>query len=408
MIHNAFKGSRRYWALLAVWAVLILIGTVAYGRQLTEGLYITGMNRDISWGLYIAQFTFMVGVAASAVMVVLPYYLHDYKAFGRIVILGEFLAVSSVLVCMLFVFVDMGQPTRVMNVLLHPTPNSVMFWDFMVLGGYLGLNLVIGMVTIEAERKDMPPPGWVRPLIYLSIPWAVSIHTVTAFLYAGLGARPFWMTAILAPRFLASAFAAGPSLLILLALIVRRFGGFDVGKEAIRALGTIVAYAMAINLFFVLVELFTALYADMPHTMDLGWQHHRCRLYRVAAVSGLAPSGTVPGAAVRRCHHLPLDREGILPRGDRLHPVTSGKHHGLRTDGAGNRDHGRRLRDRWVRAYCPVQSRAECQKGTTTGLTSIVAARPSWPATRRRLWQSQAATVPRCWMSLKRGRGPVS
>jgi molybdopterin-containing oxidoreductase family membrane subunit len=265
MIHNAFKGSRRYWALLAVWAVLILIGTVAYGRQLTEGLYITGMNRDISWGLYIAQFTFMVGVAASAVMVVLPYYLHDYKAFGRIVILGEFLAVSSVLVCMLFVFVDMGQPTRVMNVLLHPTPNSVMFWDFMVLGGYLGLNLVIGMVTIEAERKDMPPPGWVRPLIYLSIPWAVSIHTVTAFLYAGLGARPFWMTAILAPRFLASAFAAGPSLLILLALIVRRFGGFDVGKEAIRALGTIVAYAMAINLFFVLVELFTALYADMPH-----------------------------------------------------------------------------------------------------------------------------------------------
>jgi molybdopterin-containing oxidoreductase family membrane subunit len=265
MIHNAFKGSRRYWALLAVWAVLILIGTVAYGRQLTEGLYITGMNRDISWGLYIAQFTFMVGVAASAVMVVLPYYLHDYKAFGRIVILGEFLAVSSVLVCMLFVFVDMGQPTRVMNVLLHPTPNSMMFWDFMVLGGYLGLNLVIGMVTIEAERKDMPPPGWVRPLIYLSIPWAVSIHTVTAFLYAGLGARPFWMTAILAPRFLASAFAAGPSLLILLALIVRRFGGFDVGKEAIRALGTIVAYAMAINLFFVLVELFTALYADMPH-----------------------------------------------------------------------------------------------------------------------------------------------
>jgi Ni/Fe-hydrogenase subunit HybB-like protein len=265
MLQNAFRGSRRYWVVLGIWALLIAVGTVAYGRQLSEGLSITGMSRDVSWGLYIAQFTFLVGVAASAVMVVLPYYLHNYKVFGRIVILGEFLAVSAVLMCMLFVFVDMGQPTRVMNVILHPTLHSVMFWDFMVLIGYLLLNLVIGSVTIEAERKDVPPPRWVRPLIYLSIPWAVSIHTVTAFLYAGLVARPFWMTAILAPRFLASAFASGPSLLILLALLVRRFGKFDAGREAVRALSTIVTYAMAINLFFVVVELFTSLYGAIPH-----------------------------------------------------------------------------------------------------------------------------------------------
>jgi len=268
MIHNALKGSGRYWSLLGLWAVLILVGLFAYSRQLNDGLYITGMNRDVSWGLYIAQFTFLVGIAASAVMVVLPYYLHDYKAFGRMVILGEFLAVASVLMCMLFIFVDMGQPRRVMNVLLHPTLNSVMFWDFLALSGYLALNLVIGAVSIESERKGAPPPRWVRPLIFLSIPWAVSIHTVTAFLYAGLGARPFWLTAILAPRFLASAFASGPSLLILLALLVRRFGGFDVGRPAIRALATIVTYAMVINLFFVAVEMFTALYSDMPHHVE--------------------------------------------------------------------------------------------------------------------------------------------
>jgi molybdopterin-containing oxidoreductase family membrane subunit len=264
MLQNAFRGGARFWALLALWGLLITAGTIAYAGQLTQGLTVTGMSRDVSWGLYIAQFTFLVGIAASAVMVVLPYYLHDYKVFGRTVILGEFLAVSAVLMCMLFIFVDMGQPTRVLNVILHPSPNSPMFWDFMVLFGYLLLNLVIGAVTIEAERKQAPPPRWVRPLIYLSIPWAVSIHTVTAFLYAGLGARPFWMTAILAPRFLASAFASGPSLLILLALLVRRFGGFDVGRQAIRTLGLIVTYAMAVNLFFVLVELFTALYGAMP------------------------------------------------------------------------------------------------------------------------------------------------
>ena len=265
MLENAVRGGRGYWTLVGFWVLLILIGLTAYSRQFTEGLHITGMSRDVSWGLYIGQLTFLVGVAASAVMVVLPYYLHNYKAFGKMVILGECLAVPAVLMCMLFVFVDLGQPSRVLNVMLHPSPTSLMFWDVLVLSGYLLLNLVIGAVTLEAERKASSPPRWVRPLIYLSIPWAISIHTVTAFLYSGLAARPFWMTAILAPRFLASAFASGPALLILLALILRRFTKFDPGKHAIRKLAEIVTYAVLVNLFFLLVELFTALYSDMPH-----------------------------------------------------------------------------------------------------------------------------------------------
>jgi len=265
MLENACRGGKRYWILLGVWVLLIAVGLAAYSQQLTKGLTVTGMSRDVVWGLYISQFTFLVGVAASAVMVVLPYYLHNYKAFGKMVILGEFLAVSAVLMCMLFIFVDMGQPTRVMNVILHPTLNSLMFWDFVALTGYLVLNLIIGGVTLDAERKGGPAPKWIKPLIYLSIPWAVSIHTVTAFLYSGLEARPFWMTAILAPRFLASAFASGPALLIILALILRACTRFDPGKEAIGKLATIVTYAMVINLFFVLVELFTGLYGGMPH-----------------------------------------------------------------------------------------------------------------------------------------------
>ncbi len=265
MLDKAFQGGQRYWTLVGFWALVILGGAVAYGFQITQGLTVTGMSRDVSWGLYISQFTFLVGVAASAVMVVMPYYLHNYKKFGRTVILGEFLAVSSVIMCMLFVVVDLGQPQRAANVILHPTFNSVMFWDLTVLSGYLVLNLIIGLVTFDAERKGGPPPGWVKPLIYLSIPWAVSIHTVTAFLYSGLAARPFWMTAILAPRFLASAFASGPSLLIIMALILRKYTKFDCGKEAIQKLGTIVTYAMLINLFFVLVEVFTAIYSSMPH-----------------------------------------------------------------------------------------------------------------------------------------------
>jgi len=264
MLEKAFYGGKKYWALLAFLGLLITAGVITFLIQLNRGLTITGLSRDVPWGFYIAQLTFLVGVAASAVMVVLPYYLHNFKAFGRVVILGEFLAVPACFMCMLFVFVDMGQPMRVVNMFLHPSPNSPMFWDAMVLMGYMFLNIIIGWTVFGAERKGLPPPRWIKPVIILSIPWAVSIHTVTAFLYAGLEARSFWMTAILAPRFLASAFASGPSLLIILCLVVRKFTRFDPGKQAIGKLAQIVTYALVVNVFFVLVELFTALYSDMP------------------------------------------------------------------------------------------------------------------------------------------------
>ncbi|MDI6727076.1 MAG: polysulfide reductase NrfD [Smithellaceae bacterium] len=164
-------------------------------------------------------------------------------------------------------FVDLGQPSRVMNVFLYPSPTSVLFWDMLVLNGYLLLNIVIGWTVLSSHRQGIPAPGWVRPLIYLSIPLAISIHTVTAFIYAGLPGRSFWLTAIMAPRFLASAFASGPALLILLCLVLKRFARFDAGEKAIGALAKIVAYALATSIFFVLVELFTAFYGRIPEHM---------------------------------------------------------------------------------------------------------------------------------------------
>ncbi len=267
MLEKALVGSKKYWAWLAFLGFLAVSGFYYYLQQFSYGLGITGMSRDVSWGLYIGQFTFLVGVAASAVMLVIPYYLHDYKKFGKIVILGEFLAISAVIMCILFIFVDMGQPMRITNVMLHPTLNSVMFWDMVVLLGYLFLNLMIGWITLGSDRKGVPPPKWIKFFIYVSVPWAVSIHTVTAFLYAGLPGRHFWLSAIMAARFLASAFAGGPALLIILALIVRKVTKFDPGKEPIQALGTIVLYAMFANVFFLGLEFFTAFYSNIPGHM---------------------------------------------------------------------------------------------------------------------------------------------
>jgi len=267
MLEKALVGTRKYWGWIILLLALHGIGFLVYLWQFNVGLRITGMSRDVSWGFYIAQFTFLVGVAASAVMLVLPYYLHDYKKFGRITILGEFLAVAAVSMCLLFIIVDLGKPTRLFNIIRYPTLNSILFWDMVSLQGYLFLNIVIGWVTLSAERKEVHPPAWVKPLIYLSIPWAVSIHTVTAFLYAGLPGRGFWLTAILAPRFLASAFASGPSLLILLCLLIRKLTKFDPGKEAIQTLAKIVVYAISLNMFFLALEFFTVFYSRIPEHM---------------------------------------------------------------------------------------------------------------------------------------------
>ena len=285
MFEKALRGGWRYWGWIILLLAIIGVGLIFYLQQWSYGLGITGMSRDVSWGLYIAQFTFFVGVAASAVMVVLPYYLHNYKEFGRITILGEFLAVTAVVMAIVFIMVDLGQPARAFNLLLYASPNSLIFWDVIVLSVYFLLNIIIGWNTLDAERKSEPPLAWVRPLIILSIPWAISIHTVTAFIYSGLGARPFWLTALLAPRFLASAFASGPALLILLSLVIRRFTRFDPGRVALQAVARIVTYAMIANIFFWLVELFTMFYSGIPEHS----RHFQYLLFGLGGAAALVP-----------------------------------------------------------------------------------------------------------------------
>ncbi|MCK5311156.1 MAG: polysulfide reductase NrfD [Desulfobacteraceae bacterium] len=264
MLELALRGSRTYWVWIAGLLAVLGVGAFFYADQLKYGLMVTGQSRDVSWGFYTAQMTYFVGIAAGGVMLVLPYYLHDYKKFSRITILGEFLAVASIIMCLLYLLIHLGQPIRALNVFLHPTPWSMLFWDGNVLFGYLILNIIIGWNVLQAEQNDVLPPFWIKPLIYLSIPMAFSIHTITAFVYCGLPGRGFWLTAVLAPRFLASAFASGPALLILLCMLIRKITKFDPGKEAIHTLSLIIAYGLIANLFFLACEVFVVFYSGIP------------------------------------------------------------------------------------------------------------------------------------------------
>jgi len=263
-------GNKKYYAWVGFLAILILIGVFSYIRQLNDGLIVTAMRDQVSWGFYISNFTYIVGIAAAAVLLVVPAYVYHFKPIKEIVLFGELLAVSAITMCILFVVVDLGRVDRFWHVLpmlgTINFPSSLLAWDIMVLNGYLFINLFISFyVLYKMAHSREYSIELIKPLIILSIPWAVSIHTVTAFLFNGLSSRPFWNASILAPRFLASAFCSGPALMMIIFQLVRKYSKIDIDNKAIFKIAELVAYAMGINLFLLAAEFFKEFYSGSIH-----------------------------------------------------------------------------------------------------------------------------------------------
>ena len=263
---SAFVGDWRYYAWTGALTVLALIGLNAYCKQFAHGLITTGMSDQVSWGVFISNFTFIVGVAAAAAMLVIPVYIYDNEELHDLVIFGELLAVAAILMCLAFVTVDLGRPDRFWHLIpgigQFNFPHSMLAWDVIVLNGYLLLNVHISGYIISCRYSGRKPSKWFYiPFVFIAIVWAVSIHTVTAFLYVGLGGRHFWNSAIVGPRFLASAFTAGPALIILALQVIRRVTAYRITDKALFTLRGIVQVSMLINVFLLLNEVFKEFYS---------------------------------------------------------------------------------------------------------------------------------------------------
>jgi molybdopterin-containing oxidoreductase family membrane subunit len=267
----ATDGSLMFYAWMTFLTAILLVGVNAWAHQVTAGMGLTGMSDHVSWGLYIANFTFMVGLAAGAVMMVIPAYLYDDDQMHDVVIIGELLAIAAIVMCLGFVIADLGRPDRFWHMIpgigRFNWPISMLTWDVIVLNGYLFLNLhICGYLLYKKFLGEKPDKRWYIPFVFTSIIWAISIHTVTAFLYSGLGGRPFWNSAILAPRFIVSAFVTGPAFIILTLQLVRRFTDFKIGSGPIRTLTSILRVTILINLFLFGAEIFTEFYTGGSHT----------------------------------------------------------------------------------------------------------------------------------------------
>ncbi len=275
LLRILFVGSAGFYIWMSILTVFAAAGFIAYGTHLTQGLVVTNMRDQANWGFYIANFAFLVGIAAAAVLLIIPAYLYNFKPIKKIVVFGELLAVAAIMVAGLFITADMGGPERVWHILPPPVgrinfPSSILAWDMIILNTYMVLNLVIALIigwyryiNREASMK------LILPLIILSIPVAIGVHTVTAFVFNGLAARPFWNASILAPRFLASAFCSGPALMILIFQVFRKYTDFEIEDAAISRLAEIIIYAMAINLFLLGAEVFKEYYSATEHLLPM-------------------------------------------------------------------------------------------------------------------------------------------
>jgi molybdopterin-containing oxidoreductase family membrane subunit len=285
MFRCGLTGSTHYFLWLGLLGVLSLLGLYSYGVQCTQGFTVTNLSDQVSWGAYIANFTFLVGVAAAAVLLVVPSYLYKSKDIKKVVLLGEILAFVAIIMCLLFIAVDLGRPDRFLHILPYfgklNFPQSILAWDVIVLNGYLFLNVFIpGYLLYMKYLGKEPNAKYYLPFVFISIAWAISVHTVTAFLYSGLGGRPFWNTAILAPRFLVSAFAGGPALLMLIFQTSRRLTKMKIPETVFDYLKRIMTYTMLINLFLLGCEVFKEFYTNSTHVLSaqylfLGINGHR-------------------------------------------------------------------------------------------------------------------------------------
>lgn len=267
----ATDGTLAFYAWMTFLTAVSLVGVHAWAQQVTGGMIQTNMTDHVSWGLYIANFTFGVGLAAGGVMMVIPAYLYHDRKMHDVVILGELLAIAAIVICLLFVIGDLGRPDRFWHLIpgvgRFNFPMSMLTWDVIVLNGYLLINLhICGYLLYTRYLGQAPNPAWYLPFVFLSIAWAISIHTVTAFLYQGLGGRPFWNSALLAPRFLASAFVSGPAFLVVTMILLRWLARVPIPRDPIHKLVEIIRIAILINLLMVASELFTEFYTGAAHS----------------------------------------------------------------------------------------------------------------------------------------------
>lgn len=256
---------------LSVTGAFMCAGFIAWLYQINNGLAVTNMSNSFSWGLYIAGFAFFVGNAAGGMVLSASIYmfgLSQLKPFAR---LGAVTALANVIAAIVSVVVDVGQPFRLLNMLLYPNFSSPIIWDVIILNAYAALILVylyilmlpdlagrFKKIALKVKNPKEFSDKWAKRLAPVALVFAAGIHVVTSWIFSTQGAREWWHTAVLSPDFVAVAVAAGTTVVFLFSVIL--YGKGENFAEAHKTMVKFIFTAFVFHLFLMYNDFFIKLW----------------------------------------------------------------------------------------------------------------------------------------------------
>ena len=235
-------GKSKVW--LSFLTISLIICLYYYYQQLQNGLGVTGLHDYVSWGIYISNFVFFVATSLIGMLISSVLGLMNVSWVKPLARIAELVAVAFAMVAGLIIITDMGRPDRLLNVFIHGRVQSPIVWDIAVVVTYVAISTLLLYIPMlpdialcRDKLKDVPKwqqkmykilaLGWsgnakqfkimnnyTRILLILIIPIALSIHTVTSWLFA-MTLRSGWDSPIFGPYFVSGAFVAGCAAVII-------------------------------------------------------------------------------------------------------------------------------------------------------------------------------------------------
>lgn len=282
------RGADHLWGVAVMLGVIVGWAAYQYHFQFSEGLGVTGLNKPVFWGLYIANFIFWVGLSAGGIAVSALVHLMDKKDMKPVAIMAEIMAASFLVIAAMFIIMDLGRPTYMYKLFQHPHFSSPLLWDVTVINSYLFLCLAL--LYFSARQQILRRIGHVwawKPVVFLatlgrtrlspesletdhrlltalaivSIPAAVALHSVTAWILGLVKGQPGWNTPILAPLFIASALVSGFAAVTLGVIVGRKLFKFPVSEAVVHMLGRYLVVAILVLMYLLFSEFLTVGYS---------------------------------------------------------------------------------------------------------------------------------------------------
>ena len=252
-------GGKGLTAAIAVAAIVTVAGIACWAVQLSGGMVQTGMRNLDSWGLYITNFMFFVGLSAGGLIISSVPNAFGMKGFGGISKVAIWTSVCCTCAAIGFVVVDLGGPARLWELFVYSNFSSPLMWDILVLGTYLVLSVVYLWAYLRAEAGRMSHTA-IRAISVVALIVAILVHNVTAWIFSLAPAHEFWHTALMGPWFVASALDCGTALVLIVCLALRRAGYLALDQKHVANLAKMLAVFVLVDLYFYACDLLTSGY----------------------------------------------------------------------------------------------------------------------------------------------------